>query len=71
MLETKPRRLHRRLVGDEAVLDFDILREFRDAGMSEWLALMYGFGWSQLWNGRRNAHRAFASIRGRPAGYSV
>src|SRR5262252_2193899 len=46
MLETKTRRLHRRLVGDDAVLDFEVLREFRDAGMSEWLALMYGFSWS-------------------------
>jgi adenylate cyclase len=46
MLETKTRRLHRRLVGNDAVLDFEVLREFRDAGMSEWLALMYGFGWS-------------------------
>jgi len=46
MLETKTRRLHRRLVGDDAVLDFEVLREFRDAGMSEWLALMYGFGWN-------------------------
>jgi len=46
MLDTKTRRLHRRLVGDDAVLDFEVLREFRDAGMSEWLALMYGFGWS-------------------------
>ena len=46
MLETKTRRLHRRLLGDDAVLDFEVLREFRDAGMSEWLALMYGFGWS-------------------------
>jgi len=49
MLETKTRRLHRRLVGDDAVLDFEVLREFRDAGMSEWLALMYGFGWSAAW----------------------
>ena len=48
MLETKTRRLHRRLVGDNAVLDFEVLREFRHAGMSEWLALMYGFGWSAL-----------------------
>src|SRR6516164_6564099 len=39
MLETKTRRLHRWLVGDDAVLDFEVLREFRDAGMSEWLAL--------------------------------
>ena len=46
MLETKTRRLHRRLVGDDALLDFEVLREFRDAGMSEWLALMYGFSWS-------------------------
>src|SRR5262245_12647410 len=44
MLETKTRRLHRRLVGDDARLDFEVLREFRDAGMSEWLALIYGFG---------------------------
>jgi hypothetical protein len=35
-------------VGDNAVLDFEVLREFRHAGMSEWLALMYGFGWSAL-----------------------
>ena len=48
MLETKTRRLHRRLAGDDAVLDFEVLREFRDAGMSEWLALMYGFGWSAM-----------------------
>ena len=46
MFETKTRRLHRRLVGGDAVLDFEVLREFRDAGMSEWLALMYGFSWS-------------------------
>jgi adenylate cyclase len=46
MLETKTRRLHRRLVGDDAMLDFDVLREFRDAGMTEWVALMYGFGWT-------------------------
>jgi len=47
-LETKTRRLHRRLVGDDAMLDFEVLREFRDAGMSEWLALIYGFGWRPL-----------------------
>src|SRR5262249_29194806 len=45
MLETKTQRLHRRLVGDDALLDFEVLREFRDAGISELLALMYGFGW--------------------------
>jgi hypothetical protein len=30
--------LHRRLVGDDAVLDSEVLREFCDAGMSERLA---------------------------------
>jgi len=58
MLETKTRRLHRRLVGDDAVLDFEVLREFRDAGMSEWLALMYGFGWS----GARPATNQFGVV---------
>src|SRR6516162_6825369 len=42
MVEAKTRDLNRRLVGDDAALDFEVLREFRDAGMSEWLALMYG-----------------------------
>jgi len=45
MMETGTRRLHRRLVGPDAVLDFPVLREFRDAGRTEWLALMHGFGW--------------------------
>ena len=45
MLENETRRLHRRLWGEDPLLDFPVLREFRDAGMSEWLALMYGFGW--------------------------
>src|SRR5215467_10782731 len=58
MLETKTRRLHRRLVGDDAVLDFEVLREFCDAGMSEWLALMYGFGWS----GARPATNQFGVV---------
>ena len=40
-------RLHRRLAGGEAVLDFPVLPEFRDAGLTEWLALMHDFGWDQ------------------------
>src|SRR5215472_8824730 len=59
MLETKARRLHRRLVGDDAVLDFEVLREFRDAGMSEWLALMYGFGWSAAAATNKSVRRRF------------
>src|SRR5262245_60254751 len=46
MLETNTRRLHRRLAGEGAVLDFPVLREFREAGLTEWLALFYGFGWA-------------------------
>src|SRR5262245_59725979 len=46
MLETKTRRLHRRLVGDDSVLEFEVLREFRDSGPSEWLALIERFVWS-------------------------
>jgi adenylate cyclase len=44
MLETGARRLHRRLAGDGAVLDFPVLSEFAGAGHTEWLALIYGFG---------------------------
>jgi adenylate cyclase len=40
------RRLHRRLVGEGAVLDFPVLTEFREAGLTEWLALIYGLGWA-------------------------
>lgn len=46
MLETRTRRLHRRLVGAGAQLDFPVLAEFRDAGLTEWLALVYGLGWA-------------------------
>jgi adenylate cyclase len=46
MLETRTRRLHRRLAGADAQLDFPVLAEFRDAGLTEWLALVYGLGWA-------------------------
>src|SRR5262245_26564830 len=46
MMETRTPRLRRRLVGAEALLDFPVLAEFRAAGLTEWLALMHGFGWS-------------------------
>jgi adenylate cyclase len=44
MLESGTRRLHRRLVGHDALLDFPVLSEFAAAGHTEWLALIYGFG---------------------------
>jgi adenylate cyclase len=46
MMENRIARLHRPLMGNGARLDFPVLREFRDAGMTEWLALMRGFGWA-------------------------
>lgn len=46
MMETRTRRLHRRLAGADAQLDFPVLAEFRDAGFTEWLALIYGLGWA-------------------------
>jgi len=52
VLETRTPRLHRRLMGGGAVLDFPVLSEFRAAGLTEWLALMRGFGWDQ---GRQEA----------------
>jgi adenylate cyclase len=44
MIEARTRRLHRPLSGENAILDFPVLREFRDLGVTEWLALLHGFG---------------------------
>jgi adenylate cyclase len=44
MVETRTRRLHRRLTGDDVILDYPVFREFRDLGLTEWLALLHGFG---------------------------
>lgn len=46
MLETDVRRLHRPIGRGEAQLDFPVLREFRDGGLTDWLALFYNFGWA-------------------------
>jgi len=45
MLESRTWKLHRRLTGEGALLDYPVLLEFRETGMSEWLGLFYGFGW--------------------------
>jgi adenylate cyclase len=45
MLETSTWHLRRRLTGDEAVLDFPVLQEFRDAGLTDWFAQFQRFGW--------------------------
>src|SRR5215472_12175500 len=44
MIETRTPRLHRPLTGENAILDFPVLREFRDSGITEWLGLLHGFG---------------------------
>jgi adenylate cyclase len=44
MIETRTRWLHRPLRGENALLDYPVLREFRDLGLTEWLALLHGFG---------------------------
>ncbi len=46
MLETNTLRLHRRLAGKGAQLDFPVLQEFSEAGLTDWLGLLYRFGWS-------------------------
>ncbi len=38
------RRMRRRLTGEQAELDFPVLHEFRAAGLTDWLALVYRFG---------------------------
>lgn len=45
MLESGTVRLRRRLTGPGAALDYPVLAEFRDDGMTDWLALFHGFGW--------------------------
>jgi adenylate cyclase len=46
MLESDTRRLHRRIGRGEAALDFPVLREFREAGLTDWLALLFHYGWA-------------------------
>src|SRR5262245_23293473 len=71
MLETHTPRLHRRLAGAEALLDFPVLAEFRAAGLTEWLALMHDFGWEQ--RGREADHLGIVLswATDRPQGWSV
>src|SRR5262245_23037734 len=69
MLETRTPRLHRRLGG--GALDFPVLDEFRSAGLTEWLALMRGFGWDQ---GRPEASQlgvVLSWATDRPQGWSA
>ena len=44
LIETRIPFLRRRLVGDEALLDFPVLPEFRDKGATDYLAYLVPFG---------------------------
>lgn len=46
MLQQRQRRLRRQLAGSNAVLDFPVLEELRDEGLTDWFALLHFFGWS-------------------------
>jgi adenylate cyclase len=71
MLETGTRRLHRRLAGDGTALDFPVLSEFRAAGHTEWLALVYGFD-SALDQAKGSQHGVVCSwATDRAAGWSA
>jgi adenylate cyclase len=71
MLERRAPRLRRRLVGPDAVVDFPVLSELRDAGLTDWFALVYGFGWA----GGRPTDDALGVVlsyaTARPAGFEA
>ena len=46
MMQTQTPFLRRHLTGDEAVLDFPVLREFRDSGATDYLGYLVDFGGS-------------------------
>jgi adenylate cyclase len=46
MLDKDLRQLRRRLAGDGAVVDYPVLAELRDAGLTDWVAFLHRFGWT-------------------------
>lgn len=54
MLEQRQTRLRRRLTGNRAQLDFPVLTEFREEGLTDWVAFLHSFSpesdlhWSRL-----------------------
>lgn len=48
LIKTQMPFLRRRLTGDEAVLDFPVLTEFRDQGATDYLAFLIRFGAGEL-----------------------
>jgi adenylate cyclase len=46
MLSNNVPEMRRLLVGDKAVHDFPVLREFTEQGLTDWLAMAHSFGWT-------------------------
>lgn len=46
MLANEVGELHRPLTGPGAVLDFPVLQEFADQGLTDWYAMAHSFGWT-------------------------
>lgn len=44
LLENRLRTMRRRPTGPEALIDFPLLAEFRDRGLTDWVAYAHGFG---------------------------
>jgi adenylate cyclase len=70
MLEQRERRLRRRLAGAEERLDFPVLAEFRDAGLTDWLAHFYTFGWALKHQEPGQLGVIFSWATDRPEGWS-
>jgi adenylate cyclase len=45
MLDADRHRMRRRLSGNDAQVDFPVLAELRDNGLTDWVAFLHRFGW--------------------------
>ncbi|HEX6102849.1 MAG TPA: adenylate/guanylate cyclase domain-containing protein, partial [Alphaproteobacteria bacterium] len=70
MLESDTPRLRRRLTGREAALDFPVLAEFRDDGLTDWLAHFHAFGWALKHQEPGQLGVIFSWATDRPEGWS-
>ncbi|HLT77375.1 MAG TPA: adenylate/guanylate cyclase domain-containing protein [Ferrovibrio sp.] len=74
MLEHHIFSMRRRLAGPGAQLDFPVLREFAEAGYTDWLSLAYSFGWDLQNSELENSHVGIGMISSlattRPEGFS-
>ena len=70
MTETRIPFLRRRLVGEEAILDFPILSEFRDNGATDYLAFLVPFG-NEAYEGPMINGIMASWTTDRPSGFSV